>query len=95
MDVLTYWGITDRGSWLGAPIGLLRTDGTRKPAFDALHQLIKHDWWVAPTTVRTDAEGQVAIHGFAGDYRVTVPGHDAIPFTLRRGHHDELELPHP
>lgn len=85
VDVLTYWGITDRGSWLGAPIGLLRADGSRKPAFDALRQLVKGDWWVAPATVCTDAEGRLALQGFGGDYRITVPELGTADLTLHRG----------
>jgi len=71
VQVGTYWGITDAGAWLGAPGGLVRADGTPKPAYDALRRLVKEDWWVAPTTVRTDAEGRVEVLGWAGDYRVT------------------------
>ncbi|HQA78241.1 MAG TPA: endo-1,4-beta-xylanase, partial [Propionicimonas sp.] len=41
---ITYWGITDRDAWLGAPIGLVRADGTPKPSCTALHELIKNDW---------------------------------------------------
>ena len=67
---INYWGISDAGSWLGAPIGLLRADGSPKPSFEALRGLIKGQWWVAPTTVRTDADGCFALHGFLGDYRV-------------------------
>lgn len=68
---ITYWGITDRGAWLGAPVGLVRADGRRKPGYDALRRLIKNEWWVAPTAVRTDEAGRVAVSGFAGDFRVT------------------------
>jgi endo-1,4-beta-xylanase len=67
----TYWGITDAGAWLGAPVGLLRADGTPKPAFDALRDLVKGEWWLAPTTLRTDAEGRVPVTGLLGDYTVT------------------------
>lgn len=95
VDALTYWGITDRGSWLGAPIGLLRADGSRKPAFDVLRQLVKGDWWVAPTTLRTDAEGRLAIQGFAGDYRVSASGRQELAFSLRRGHSDPVQLDFP
>ena len=31
VEAITYWGITDAGAWLGAPIGLVRADGTPKP----------------------------------------------------------------
>lgn len=68
---ITYWGITDRGAWLGAPVGLVRADGRRKPGYDALRRLIKNEWWVPPTAVRTDEAGRVAVSGFAGDYALT------------------------
>ena len=71
VDVVNYWGLTDAGAWLGAPSGLLRADGSRKPAYDALQHLVRDEWWLAPTPLRTDDDGRVAVRGFAGDYRVT------------------------
>ena len=68
---VTYWGLGDAGAWLGAPVGLVRADGTPKPAFGALRDLVRGEWWVAPTTVRTDAEGRLVVHGFLGDHRLT------------------------
>lgn len=88
VEAITYWGITDRGAWLGAPIGLLRADGTPKPSFDVLRDLVTGEWWLTPTTVRTDAAGRVAVRGFAGAYAVRRPGSpDAAPasFTVARG----------
>lgn len=70
---ITYWGITDRGAWLGAPIGLVRADGTPKPSYDALHRLVKDEWWLPRTRLRTDQEGRVGITGFLGRYAVEVP----------------------
>lgn len=69
---ITYWGITDAGAWLGAPAGLVRADGTLKPVWHRLHDLIRGEWWLAPTTRRTDAQGAVEFAGAAGDYRVSV-----------------------
>lgn len=71
-ESLTYWGLADEGAWLGAPSGLVRLDGTRKPAWDALHALIKGEWWMGPTTVVTDDAGRIVIDGVAGMYAVTV-----------------------
>jgi GH35 family endo-1,4-beta-xylanase len=77
VQAITYWGITDRDAWLGAPIGLVRADGSPKPAYDALRALVKGEWWIAPTTVRTDAEGRVDVDGFFGDYLVRAGGVEA------------------
>lgn len=84
VQAITYWGITDRGAWLGAPIGLVRADGTPKPSFDALRGLIKGDWWLPPTTVRTDEAGRVSVRGFLGDYSVQLAARPetAIGFNL-------------
>ena len=71
VESLTYWGLGDTGSWLGAPSGLLRLDGSHKPAYDALHSLIRDEWWLAPTTMTTDDAGAVQLSGFPGTYRIT------------------------
>ena len=77
VESLTYWGFADAGSWLGAPSGLVRVDGTTKPSYDALLGLVKGDWWLSPTEMVSDADGVVTIEGFAGDYRVSARGHEA------------------
>jgi endo-1,4-beta-xylanase len=82
VESLTYWGLTDEGSWLGAPSGLLRSDASPKPAYGALRGLIRGDWWHAPQALRPDADGRVQVRGFAGDYRVTAPqgsAHFSVP----------------
>jgi endo-1,4-beta-xylanase len=71
VQAVTYWGLSDDGSWLGAPVGLVRADGTTKPSYDALRDLIKGEWWLPPTKLRTDASGRVEVQGFLGDYRLT------------------------
>ncbi|NYI40446.1 hypothetical protein [Demequina lutea] len=70
-ESLTYWGFADEGAWLGASSGLVRLDGTPKPSYFALQELIKGEWWMSPTTVVTDDVGRVVIDGIAGEYSVT------------------------
>jgi endo-1,4-beta-xylanase len=74
VEAVTYWGITDDGAWLGAPAGLVRHDGTPKPAYEALRGLVKGEWWSGPTTSRTDHEGRLAVRGWAGEYAVSTRG---------------------
>jgi len=81
---ITYWGFTDDGAWLGAPSGLTRADGSPKPAYDALHDLVKGEWWLAPQHVVASDTGQVVVDGFAGDYVVEVAG-TALPMTVTAG----------
>jgi endo-1,4-beta-xylanase len=84
VESITYWGLTDDGAWLGAPSGLVRADGSRKPAYDALERLVKGAWWLPPTRTRTDAGGRVTVRGFLGDYRVSADGGEAA-FVVRPG----------
>jgi len=84
VEAITYWGITDRGSWLGAPIGLLRADGSRKPSYDRLHGLIRGEWWRSPTPMRTGADGRVRLEGWLGRYRIAA-GATAADVEIVRG----------
>jgi GH35 family endo-1,4-beta-xylanase len=74
VEAAVYWGITDDGAWLGAPAGLVRADATPKPAYEALHGLVKGEWWLPETVVRTDAEGRFVLDAFRGDYAVAAGG---------------------
>ncbi|MDR2702874.1 MAG: endo-1,4-beta-xylanase [Cellulomonadaceae bacterium] len=82
VEAITYWGMGDRAMWLGAPGGLLRKDGSPKPAFERLRELIKDEWWYKPTTVVTDANGQVTVSGWKGAYQITAPDGAVTGVTL-------------
>ena len=61
------WNFMD-GGWLDAPAGLLRKDGSKKPAYDALYELIRKEWWTPSQEWITDEKGGVTIEGFRGTY---------------------------
>jgi hypothetical protein len=73
VEGITWWDMSD-GHWLNAPAGLLRRDGSSKPAFHELLKLIKGEWWVSPTKLMTDHHGKMQFHGCFGDYEVMFEG---------------------
>lgn len=84
VQAATYWGLCDAGAWLGAPVGLLRADGSPKPSYEALRSLVRGAWWLDPTPVRTDADGRFVLDAYLGDYRVTAAGRSGT-LTLAAG----------
>ena len=84
VEAVNYWGITDAGAWLGAPSGLVRADGSPKPAYDALRRLVKEEWWLPATDLHTDEQGRVRVRGWAGDYAV-VAGDTSATFAIAPG----------
>jgi len=73
VEGITWWDLSD-GGWLNAPAGLIRKDGSIKPAYNELMNLIKGDWWISPTKLTTDNNGEVQFPGFFGEYALTCEG---------------------
>ena len=68
---ITWWNLVDGGGYAGEPevSGLMTKDLERKPAYDALDELINHEW---KTKAVVDAKGgKVAFRGFRGKYRLS------------------------
>jgi len=80
VEGITWWDFSD-GGWLNAPAGLLRKDGSSKPAYDELHRLVKGEWWLDPTPFGTNEEGLLQFSGFLGDYELVYDG-KKYPFSL-------------
>ena len=72
VTAITNWDFGD-GAWLNAPSGVIRRDNSLKPAYNALHHLIKEEWHTSCESV-TDADGYVTVKGFKGSYDVTASG---------------------
>jgi hypothetical protein len=82
VEGITWWDSSD-GGWLNAPAGLLRKDGSSKPAYEELMKLIKGEWWVSPRRMTTDDSGQIQLTCFLGDYKITGIGQQKA-FTVRK-----------
>ena len=68
---ITWWNLVDGGGYAGEPevSGLMTKDLERKPAYDALDELINHEW---KTKAVVNAKGgKVAFRGFRGKYRLS------------------------
>ena len=86
MEAIIYWNLVD-GYAAFAPQGdmtagenkffggLMRFDMTKKPAYDALYNLIHKEWHTELET-GTDESGTASFRGFYGDYEleITVDG---------------------
>ena len=84
VEAITWWDLSD-GGWLGAPAGLLRQDHSPKPAYEELLKLIKGEWWLVPTKMTTDANGQFSFTGFLGEYELSLDNQRATFSVTEKG----------
>ena len=90
VEGITWWDMSD-GGWLNAPAGLIRKDGSSKPAYDELLKRIKGEWWIPPTQLITDANGRIQFYGFLGDYVLTYE-QAKMSFSLTRENATGIEI---
>ena len=86
VDEITYWSMTERRSDPPtATTGLLREDLSPRPAYLALHELLRGTWWTR-WSGRTDNAGRVRLQAFYGDYDLVANLPDGrevrVPFTI-------------
>jgi GH35 family endo-1,4-beta-xylanase len=77
IDALGLQSHMHQGYWGEEKTLGVRAGGTPKPSYEALHSLIKGEWWLAPTKMTTDEEGLVRFNGFLGEYEVSAAGKTA------------------
>jgi len=70
---ISWADLSDKGNWLGAPGGLLRRNGSAKPAYNKLMQLIHKEWWTNVAPAMTGQDGNFRAEPlFFGDYDITL-----------------------
>ena len=69
---ITWWNLVDGGAAPGEPSisGLFDKNMNKKPAYEALDQLINHDWRTN-LTFKAPKDGKISWRGFKGDYKIT------------------------
>lgn len=90
VESITWWDLSD-GHWLNAPAGLIRRDGSPKPAYEELLRLIKGEWWLPPTRLASGSDGVVRFSGYPGEYELAL-GNERRAFSLDYAGPNELEL---
>jgi len=70
VECIVWWDLAESHAWLEGG-GLLNKDLSPKLVYDRIRALVREEWRTN-LQAETNAEGQVAVHGFGGDYQVTV-----------------------
>ena len=73
VESITWWNVPDGAATAAESnldSGLLHADLTPKPAYEALRELIHHDWKTRLSGT-CNAQGMLAFRGFHGEYTVT------------------------
>jgi GH35 family endo-1,4-beta-xylanase len=76
VEAITTWCPID-GRWLKAPAGLLRSDNSVKPAYQALKNKILNEWRTEERLLTNDA-GELSFEGFRGTYEVSAGDAQAV-----------------
>ena len=90
VEGITWWDSSD-GGWLNAPAGLIRKDGSVKPAYEELMKLIKGEWWVTPIKLMTNGNGEIQFSGFFGQYKLSY-GEKQTLFAIAKGNEAEISV---
>ena len=75
VEAITWWDLSDRYAWMGAPGGLLREDFSPKESYFVIKDHIRKGWHTKIQET-ANAKGEIAFRGFHGSYlaRVVLDG---------------------
>ncbi|MCQ2457507.1 MAG: endo-1,4-beta-xylanase [Clostridia bacterium] len=82
VEGFTNWNFEDH-QWLGAPSGLIHSDGSPKKALLWLRDMLATEWHT-DETMMTDENGFAVLHGFRGEYRLSAGDGKTAAFTLSK-----------
>ncbi|MGF1449438.1 MAG: endo-1,4-beta-xylanase [Opitutales bacterium] len=74
VHAMTLWGLWDTVKW-NQDAALWDADWNRLPAGDALHRLLREEWWTQ-FSGDTNAAGELEVRAFHGNHTVTVDGQE-------------------
>ncbi len=74
VHAMTLWGVWDTVKW-NQDAALWDEDWNRLPAGDALHRLLREEWWTQFSGT-VDTDGQLEVRAFHGNHTVTVEGQE-------------------
>jgi GH35 family endo-1,4-beta-xylanase len=85
VEAITWWDFSDRGSWQGAPSGLIREDMSPKPLYERLRYLVGGEW-STDDQATSDEDGRARLRCTYGHYRVEAgPGLEGSFDLSRKG----------
>jgi len=67
VKAISWWDFAD-GMWLGAPSGVVRKDGSLKPVYHKMKDLVKE--WSTEYETMTDEYGGFTLSGYKGSYEI-------------------------
>jgi len=90
VESITWWDVKD-GAWLKAPSGFFRTDGSVKPSYYALKDLVKNELWYHAKNHHVNNQGRLEFYGPLGDYKLSLQGRD-YKFNVKRSGQEKISL---
>jgi len=94
VEAISWWDLSDRYAWMGAPGGLLRDDFSPKPAYFVVRDLVKKGWHTS-VNQPTDVASKIRMRGFYGEYAVALESGGRIykgRFCLSRDQPELIEV---